>query len=682
VARANGSDELSERRLPVGTASRRAGARLRTLAAALLVVGVLAVPVASAAQTRGAARPSLQPPLPASDYAVRSVCAQPDGPDTASCLALRLVPLTTAARAHTHLLEAMSAGAPPAPGRAAHPAGDAAAGLYGLRPQDLHAAYALPTSSAAAKRQTIALVDAYDDPHAEADLTAYDREFGLPECSAANGCFRKLDEEGRSSPLPATEGEWAMEISLDIETAHAICQECKILLIEATSPAYADLEAAEREAVALGASEISDSWGGGEPSADSEAFNDPGVVITAASGDYGYRNWDDPEGLTGFTDYPASSPHVVAVGGTRLKISAGGAWASEQVWNGQGASGGGCSDRFAAPSWQRSLADWPSVGCQSRRAVADVAADADPYTGVAVYDSTPIHSGGDAPGWLTLGGTSLSSPLVSATFALAGGARSSSGYAAQTLYAAALSDPASLHSITSGSNGECTRPFTFEGDSGCSALEEAASCSGRAICLAGPGYNGPAGVGTPAGICAFEPSDTCSGPGEGGVEAPGSGSGTNGSGASARGAGGGEAPPESATAQTTGLGEGAAAITLAPSLPSGARPAPARISRLTLSARALAALRGRRAKARVSPSELSFRFSLSRAADVRVTLARLQSSRGRERWRPLGAALVLRGAAGVNRAHLGGSAALAPGRYRLTLTPEGGRPRSLELTLR
>ena len=346
----------------------------------------------------------------------------------ASCLALRLVPLTAAARAHTHLLGAMSAGAPPAPGRGAHPAGDAAAGLYGLRPQDLHAAYDLPTSAVPAKGQTIALVDAYDDPHAEGDLAAYDREFGLPECIATNGCFRKLDEEGRSSPLPAAEGEWAMEISLDIETAHAICSECRIRLIEASSPSYADLEAAEREAVALGATEISNSWGGEEPASDSEAFDHPGVVITAASGDYGYRNWDDKEGPTGFTDYPSSSPHVVAVGGTRLKINASGAWASEQVWNGQGASGGGCSDHFAAPSWQRSLANWPSVGCESKRAVADIAADADPYTGVAVYDSTPTRSGGGVPGWLTVGGTSLASPLIAATFALAGGAHSSSGY--------------------------------------------------------------------------------------------------------------------------------------------------------------------------------------------------------------------------------------------------------------
>ena len=283
MARANGRHGLSGRRLPVGLGVPRAGAPLIALTSALALV-VLAVSVASAAQTRAAVAQTAKPPLPASDYAVRSVCAQPAGPLMASCLALRLVPLTAAARAHTHLLGAMSAGAPPAPGRGAHPAGDAAAGLYGLRPQDLHAAYDLPTSAVPAKGQTIALVDAYDDPHAEGDLAAYDREFGLPECIATNGCFRKLDEEGRSSPLPAAEGEWAMEISLDIETAHAICSECRIRLIEASSPSYADLEAAEREAVALGATEISNSWGGEEPASDSEAFDHPGVVITAASG--------------------------------------------------------------------------------------------------------------------------------------------------------------------------------------------------------------------------------------------------------------------------------------------------------------------------------------------------------------------------------------------------------------
>jgi hypothetical protein len=660
--------------LPARIAASRAGARLAVVIAVLLA-GTL-VPVASVAQARGAPASPLQPPLPASDYAVRSVCAQPAAAGMASCLARRLVPLTAAARAHTHLLGAMSAGAP-APGRAARPAGDAAAGLYGLRPQDLHSAYALP-SAAPTARQTIALVDAYDDPHAEADLATYDREFGLPECSAVNGCFHKLDQEGRASPLPAAEGEWAMEISLDIETAHAICPECRILLIEATSPSYANLEAAEHAAIALGATEISNSWGGQEPGSDSEAFNDPGVVITAASGDYGYRNWGDPEGSGGFTDYPASSPHVVAVGGTRLKINASGAWASEQVWNGQGASGGGCSDRFTAPSWQRALANWSSVGCESRRAVADIAADADPYTGVAIYDSTPIRSGDGAPGWMTLGGTSLASPLVAAAFALAGGAHSAA-YAAQTLYASASADPASLHPITSGSNGECRRPFTLEGLSGCSALEEAAaSCSGHAICLAGPGYNGPAGIGTPDGLCAFEPAGVCS-PLR--IEVPGSGSSTNSSGASARGTGAGEPPPESAGTQTPNQGEGSPASTLTPSSPSGAHPAPARISHLALSVGALAALRRAGGKAPVALSQLAFRYSLSRADRVRVTLARLVSSGGRERWRSLGEALELHGRAGANRGHLRGSATLAPGRYRLTLAPVDGRPRSLVLTL-
>ena len=143
-------------------------------------------------------------------------------------------------------------------------AGKAAEGADGLRPQDLRSAYALPAMAPSA--QTIAVIDAYNDPEAETDLGIYDEEFGLSTCTTANGCFSKLNQEGKASPLPATEGGWSLEISLDIEVAHAVCPNCRILLVEAKTSSYANLEAAEDAAAASGATEISNSWGGEPPS--------------------------------------------------------------------------------------------------------------------------------------------------------------------------------------------------------------------------------------------------------------------------------------------------------------------------------------------------------------------------------------------------------------------------------
>ncbi len=239
-------------------------------------------------------------------------------------------------------------------------------GAFGLRPQDLHSIYQLPT--AAASTQTIALVDAYNDLSAEADLKVYDKEFGLPECTAANKCFEQLNQNGETGnpPFPQSkvsrEAEevicktaigktkeaackeveeasgWSEEISLDIETAHAVCQNCKIMLVEANAATFPNLEAAEETAVRLTATEISDSWGGpgqGVTAAedDASAFKHPGIVITAASGDNGYLDWAAEEpSERGFADYPASSPHVVAVGGTRL-LQNHGAWEGETMWN-------------------------------------------------------------------------------------------------------------------------------------------------------------------------------------------------------------------------------------------------------------------------------------------------------------------------------------------------------------
>jgi hypothetical protein len=488
------------------------------------------------------ARASALLPLPRNDYGVRSVCGAP-APGHVSCLALELLPRTAAARAHTHPLGMRTT--------QAIRAASAAQGAYGLGPQQLRNAYfpGEEPRAPASQPQTIAIVDPYNDLEAEADLKVYDEEFALPACSGANGCFEQVNQNGEKGkpPFPSSLGErheaellcedgnepdseaacenveladgWSLEISLDIEMAHAICQNCHIVLVEAQDSAGASLEAAEETAArprserGVGAGEISNSWGGSEPASDSEAFNHPGVVVTAASGDWGYLGWKAgaEEGAAG-VGYPASSPHVVSVGGTSLTMTgeSGQAWASESVWGG---SGGGCSVNFPAQAWQREVSDWSSVGCGtgsvSRRASTDVAADADPYTGVAVYDSVPYLIPGERPregrppGWTPLGGTSVASPIVASMFALAGGSHGVA-YPAQTLYSHLGS--ALLHDITEGGNGRC-EGFYEDGCSGSMVPLAPEDCGRDAlICNASAGYDGPSGVGTSDGVGAFAPA--------------------------------------------------------------------------------------------------------------------------------------------------------------------------------
>jgi hypothetical protein len=523
----------------------------------------------------------------------------------------------------------------------------AAAGCYGLRPQDLHSAYQLPTR--AESPQTIAIVDPFNDPSAEADLKEYDREFGLPECTAQDGCFRQVNGKGEPGNLPSPNLPWDSEISLDIETAHAICQNCRILLVEAASSNYQNLEEAEQSAVRLGASEISDSWGRTEPATEGEAFNHPGVVITAAAGDEGFEDWGAPNPKERMSvRYPASSPHVVAVGGTRLGLEEG-ARQEETVWNsgssnGSGhATGGGCSAVFAAPPWQLSTSGWPSVGCRQNRAVSDVSADADPYTGAAIYNS---NGACETHPWCTLGGTSLASPIIAAVFALAGGAHGVE-YPARTLYENELDSPGSLHDVLAGSNGECSAGPTPEGLAGCSTQAEAASCSQQASCLARVGYDGPSGVGTPNGLAAFEPFTA--GPKESAPVAPAETS-------------PGAAPiadPTQPATQAHGT-PSMAALTI-------------RVSGLALTPRAVAALDGERHSA----SQIAFTFSINAAARVRATLAKQIRVRGLERWKLLRDSLTIAATTGRNGRSLHVRGRLDPGIYRLTLTAARGTSQSV-----
>ena len=316
----------------------------------------------------------------------------------------------------------------------------------GIGPAQLQAAYKLSGLSGTG---TVAIVDAQDDPNAEKDLAVYRSQFGLPPCTTANGCFKKVGQDG-SSNLPAPDGGWAEEISLDLDMVSAACPTCKILLVEANSADMNDLGAAVNTAAAMGASAISNSYGGPEDNTISGAesfFNHPGVLITVSSGDSGYG-----------AEYPATSANVLAVGGTSLTQSSSTArgWV-EAAWN---SGGSGCSAFIGKPSWQK------DTGCKNRME-ADVSAVGDPNTGVAIYDTYTNTDG--VNGWAVFGGTSASSPIVASIFVAANKGNLSPSW----VYA----NPSAFYDVTSGSNGSCG--------------------STKYFCTAGAGYDGPTGWGTP-----------------------------------------------------------------------------------------------------------------------------------------------------------------------------------------
>ncbi len=328
----------------------------------------------------------------------------------------------------------------------------------GYEPADLRSAYNLP-SATAGSGQTIAIVDAYDDPNAESDLATYRSHYGIAACTTANGCFKKVNETG-GSKYPSGEPEWGFEISLDLDMASAACPNCHILLVEASSAADTNLYTAEDEAVKLGATEVSNSWGGSEESSDlttDSDFHHPGVPITVAAGDFGYE-----------VEYPAASPYVIAVGGTTLTRASNSRGWSETAWS---ETGSGCSEYEPKPAWQT------EKGC-THRTNNDVAAVADPETPVSVADSykVPLEYQVE-PGWTLLGGTSVASPLVAGMMALSN-AHTKSFPGAEALYRQADENGTGvLDDVVSGSNGSC----------------------GTYLCNAGPGYDGPTGLGSPYG---------------------------------------------------------------------------------------------------------------------------------------------------------------------------------------
>ena len=317
----------------------------------------------------------------------------------------------------------------------------------GISPCQIQDAYRLPSQTNGSGR-TVAIVDAFDNPNAESDLATFRAQYGMPACTTANGCFKKINQTGAASPLPVGDTGWGTEIDLDIEAVSAACPLCHITLVEANTNAITDLAAAEATAGAQHPTAISNSWGGTEGAGDltfDSTFSSLGVPVTVSTGDDGYG-----------VQWPSSNPSVTAVGGTNLIPDASARGWNEFAWSG---AGSGCSTVEAKPARQT------DSGC-AMRTVSDVSAIAG-WPGISMYDTY-----GES-GWFREGGTSLAAPLIAATYALA--------YPDYSL-ASTYTHASSLFDMTGGSNG---------------------SCSGSYLCTAMSGYDGPTGLGTPCGIGAF-----------------------------------------------------------------------------------------------------------------------------------------------------------------------------------
>jgi hypothetical protein len=437
---------------------------LLTSAASVLSASILPASAGIRHQAAAAVRPGHRPLTFASPprsprltAGEKTACAVPSGPGQMQCLSI--VPAVRR------------------PAKGMNPAATKAAG-YG--PADLQSAYKL--AAAAATRgagQTVAIVDAAADPKAAADLAVYRKHYGLPACTTASKCLRIVNQDGRTGPLPTADPGWAVEISLDLDMVSATCPRCKILLVEASTPGIDDLGTAENTAVALGARYVTNSWGGGDyfgEQASDHYYDHPGVAITFAAGDFGYG-----------TSYPADTQYVTAVGGTLLSKAKNSRGWSESAWGAQTVgTGSGCSSIEAKAPWQTTDNVFPG-GCLNRTA-NDVAAVADPAHGVAVYDSYTIPGVFLCGGWCPqgVGGTSASSPIIAAVYALAG-TPAPGTYPASYPY----QHPAKFFDVTTGTN-------SIAGPGGTTC-----ETSRAYLCNGEPGYDGPTGLGTPNGIAGF-----------------------------------------------------------------------------------------------------------------------------------------------------------------------------------
>ena len=463
-------------------------------------------------------------------------------PGQSSCLAIRLVtrqvPPAMAAQLRMDGLARPAAASAVSSG----PAG-------GYSPGQLAAAYGV--NPAGATTQTVAIVDAFQDPSVTADLNAFDAQYGLPTETATS--FKVVSQAGGSVSGITTDVGWAGETTLDVEAVRGLCHACKIILVEANDSSNSNLGVAVDEAVSLGANIVSNSYGGLETPSDPQAsdYNHPGVAILASTGDDGWYDWDGIN-VGALSDgaplVPASYNTVVGVGGTTLNLNPDGTRASETVWNDNGpfdavgnafgatygitggAAGSGCSSIYTAQPWQQDVSGYSALGCgATARNGVDIAADADYFTGFDTYETTSWCSGTDGngntcpasdPGWQTIGGTSLASPLVGAMWGLAGGP-AGVNMPAMTLYGHFQATPSQLYDVTVGGTGACdnTDPApcsNFFGASnpntlGLGLLDCQWGGSGVAVltnkyqCNAKPGYDGVSGVGTPIGVTPFQP---------------------------------------------------------------------------------------------------------------------------------------------------------------------------------
>jgi len=451
----------------------------------------------------------------------KRVCARPR-PGKAACDAMKVV----LKRVSRNSVEAHAA---PALSPATINSGPAG----GYSPAQVAKAYNVDVNASASSNQTVTIIDAFNDPNVLSDLNTFDSHYGLP--AETNGTsFKVVNQTGTTSPLPSNDSGWAEEISLDVDTVRGLCHKCKILLVEATTNSFVNLATAVNEAATLGATEISNSYGGPESgSSTAAAYDHPGIPITASTGDDGWYDWDFinlNETVPSEPNSPASYRSVVGVGGTSLYLNPDGSRAGETVWNNNGpgdidgfnlsnnmgASGGGCSFLYAAKPWQQNATGYSSLGCSSNfRSVTDIAAVADPYTGYDIFDSF------SEPGWMTLGGTSLAAPSIATLFALAGGGHGVA-YPTLTLYGHLKSDTSShVNDIKLGGTGLCstmstTQCFGFNGgnpntfgfglvDCGFDGVNNNAGSilTNLSHCDAQPGFDCVSGIGTPNGLTVF-----------------------------------------------------------------------------------------------------------------------------------------------------------------------------------
>jgi len=349
----------------------------------------------------------------------------------------------------------------------------------GYGPAEYRGAYGL-NGLVSPNNAVVAIVDAYDNPNAKADLDMYSTIYGipvLPNCtgaiaSSAVPCFQKVDQNGGTT-FPIYNESWAGEIALDVQAVHAICPNCRILLIEATTNSYADMMAAVDRARILGAHVVSNSYGGGESSglytSYDSVFNNTGIGYTVSSGD---------DGFDAGAQFPAGSRYVTAVGGTSLTVGTGNTYGSETVWNwhtGHGLAGSGCSAVEPKPTFQT------DAGCTNRM-IADISADA---SNASVYWTKQ----GQAGTWFVFGGTSLSAPMIAAMYGLAGGVPDGQ-YGNAWLYSHMTAG--NLHDVTTGDNILNTATV---------------NCNSQPyFCHGVSGYDGPTGRGTPLGLSAFQPA--------------------------------------------------------------------------------------------------------------------------------------------------------------------------------